>query len=221
MSNIYLGDSKLGTRVKGSAESTYREGDVNITPANLGITVVNNTKDANKSVKYATSAGSATKATQDGSGNNIVNTYATKSQLSSYATTSQLSNYVSNSALSSTLASYATKNDLSSMSGVSITNIYDGTDTLTESILGNTLYLFEFYVNHNGVKGTESQLIVGQSTTVICGGVKESDTTSSQHYFEGARITITINSSTISVSNNYGNYSSYPKVKLTAIYKIS
>lgn len=109
MSNIYLGDSKLGTRVKGSAESTYREGDVNITPANLGITVVNNTADSNKSVKYATSAGSATKATQDGSGNNIVNTYATKSQLSSYATTSQLSNYVSNSALSSTLSSYATK----------------------------------------------------------------------------------------------------------------
>lgn len=89
MSNIYLGDSKLGTRVKGSAESTYREGDVNITPANLGITVVNNTKDANKSVKYATSAGSATKATQDGNGNNIANTYATMSQVTTMMATNK------------------------------------------------------------------------------------------------------------------------------------
>jgi len=49
--------------VKGNAETTYRTGQVNITPANLGITVVNNTADANKSVKYAISAGSATSAT--------------------------------------------------------------------------------------------------------------------------------------------------------------
>ena len=73
------------TGVKGSSEGSYRTGNVNITAANLGITVVNNTADANKSVKYAASAGSctgnaatATKATGDGSGNNIVNTYATK-----------------------------------------------------------------------------------------------------------------------------------------------
>lgn len=51
------------TGVKGSSESSYRTGNVNITPANLGITVVNNTADSNKSVKYATSAGSATSAT--------------------------------------------------------------------------------------------------------------------------------------------------------------
>ena len=51
------------TGIKGSSESSYRTGNVNITPANLGITVVNNTADSNKSVKYATSAGSATSAT--------------------------------------------------------------------------------------------------------------------------------------------------------------
>ena len=51
------------TGIKGSSESSYRTGNVNITPANLGITVINNTSDANKSVKYATSAGSATSAT--------------------------------------------------------------------------------------------------------------------------------------------------------------
>ncbi len=62
--------------VKGNAESSYRTGNVNITAANIGLGNVNNTADANKSVNYATSAG---KATNDGSGNNIVNTYAKKS----------------------------------------------------------------------------------------------------------------------------------------------
>lgn len=45
--------------VKGNAESAYRTGNVNITPANIGLGNVNNTADANKSVNYATSAGSA------------------------------------------------------------------------------------------------------------------------------------------------------------------
>lgn len=45
--------------VKGNAENTYRTGNVNITPANIGLGNVNNTADANKNVKYATSAGSA------------------------------------------------------------------------------------------------------------------------------------------------------------------
>lgn len=48
--------------VKGNAETEYRQGFVNITPANIGLGNVNNTADANKSVKYATSAGSATNA---------------------------------------------------------------------------------------------------------------------------------------------------------------
>lgn len=46
-----------------------------------GITVINNTADKDKSVKYADSAGSAasaTKATQDSVGNNIAKTYQTK-----------------------------------------------------------------------------------------------------------------------------------------------
>lgn len=40
-------------RVKGNAESTYRTGDVNITPANIGLGNVNNTSDANKPVSTA------------------------------------------------------------------------------------------------------------------------------------------------------------------------
>lgn len=54
------------TGIKGNAETTYRTGQVNITPANIGLGNVNNTADANKSVNYATSAGSAASATTAG-----------------------------------------------------------------------------------------------------------------------------------------------------------
>ena len=47
-----------------------------VTKAQVGLGNVDNTADNAKSVKYATSAGSATKATQDASGNNIATTYA-------------------------------------------------------------------------------------------------------------------------------------------------
>lgn len=81
------------TGVKGDAETDYRKGNVNITKANIGLGNVDNTADANKSVKHATSAdsattaasattaNSATKATQDASGNVITTTYATKNEL--------------------------------------------------------------------------------------------------------------------------------------------
>ena len=42
--------------VKGSAESAYRTGNVNITPANIGLGNVNNTADKDKSVKSADTA---------------------------------------------------------------------------------------------------------------------------------------------------------------------
>ena len=69
--------------VKGAAETAYRTGNVNITPANLGLGKVQNTADSEKSVKYATSAGSAAK---DGKGNNIADTYMTKTGDASNAT---------------------------------------------------------------------------------------------------------------------------------------
>lgn len=47
------------TGVKGSAESTYRTGNVDITKANIGLSNVDNTADANKSVSYAATAGDA------------------------------------------------------------------------------------------------------------------------------------------------------------------
>ena len=42
------------TGVKGNAESTYRKGNVNITPENIGLGNVNNTSDAQKPVSTAT-----------------------------------------------------------------------------------------------------------------------------------------------------------------------
>lgn len=66
------------TGVKGDAETAYRKGNVNITKANIGLGNVDNTADANKSVKYATEAG---KATNDSAGNKITDTYATKNEL--------------------------------------------------------------------------------------------------------------------------------------------
>lgn len=67
------------TGVKGNSESTYRTGNINITKANIGLGNVDNTADADKSVKYATSAGSATKATQDSDGRQINTNYLRKS----------------------------------------------------------------------------------------------------------------------------------------------
>lgn len=80
-----------------------------LTKAAVGLGNVDNTADANKSVKHATSAdsattatsattaNSATKATQDASGNVIANTYATKNELrdglAGRATTKTYENY--------------------------------------------------------------------------------------------------------------------------------
>ena len=49
------------TGVKGSAESIYRTGNVEITAENVGLGNVDNTADSTKSVNYAASAGNAAK----------------------------------------------------------------------------------------------------------------------------------------------------------------
>lgn len=60
------------TGVKGSAETAYRKGDVEITKANIGLDKVDNTADADKNVNSAV---------KDGSQRVIVDTYATKQEL--------------------------------------------------------------------------------------------------------------------------------------------
>lgn len=92
--------------VKGSSESAYRTGNVDITKANIGLGNVDNTSDEDKPVSMATqtalngkantsgtypnltvgkatNADNATKATQDASGNVITSKYATKNELNS------------------------------------------------------------------------------------------------------------------------------------------
>ena len=66
------------TGVKGSAETAYRRGNVNITKENIGLGNVDNTADSEKRVSYATSAGSAdsaTKASNDSANQKITSTY--------------------------------------------------------------------------------------------------------------------------------------------------
>lgn len=58
--------------VKGSSETEYRQGFVNISKENIGLGNVDNTADAEKNVKYSESAG---KAAQDGNGKDIDSTY--------------------------------------------------------------------------------------------------------------------------------------------------
>jgi hypothetical protein len=74
----------------GSAAKT-----VNVTKSAIGLGNVDNTADANKSVASATTAGSATKATQDESGNNIKATYAASFSISDHTITLKNKNGVS------------------------------------------------------------------------------------------------------------------------------
>ncbi len=84
--------------VKGSAEAAYRTGYVNLTPANIGLANVTNERQysaSNPQPSVAGSSGSctgnaatATRATQDGNGRNIANTYLPKSDIGSNYSTS-------------------------------------------------------------------------------------------------------------------------------------
>ena len=74
----------------GSAAKT-----VNVTKSAIGLGNVDNTADANKSVASANTAGSATKATQDESGNNIKATYAASFSISDHTITLKNKNGVS------------------------------------------------------------------------------------------------------------------------------
>ena len=105
------------TGVKGSSESSYRTGNVKISPANLGITVVNNTADADKSVKYATSAGSAT----------IANSATTAGTCTGNAATATSANYATSAGNSDTVDGFHFKlstTDLTAGSSSLATNTF-------------------------------------------------------------------------------------------------
>jgi hypothetical protein len=115
------------TGVKGGSESTYRTGNINITKANIGLGNVDNTADANKSVKHATSADSATsatKATQDGNGKVISSTYETKADSSSKLT--EAKTYADN-------AANAVKNDLLNNAGAAYDTLKELGDLIDDN----------------------------------------------------------------------------------------
>lgn len=115
------------TGVKGGSESTYRTGNINITKANIGLGNVDNTADANKSVKHATSADSATsatKATQDGNGKVISSTYETKTDSS--AKLIEAKTYADN-------AANAVKNDLLNNAGTAYDTLKELGDLIDDN----------------------------------------------------------------------------------------
>lgn len=147
--------------VKGSAETTYRTGNVEITKANIGLGNVDNTADSAKSVAYATSAGSATsatsatKATQDASGNTITTTYATKTELTTGLAGKSDTGHTHNYAGSSSAGGAATSaNKLNTNAGSTTQPVYfkDGVPvntnyTVAKSVPSNAKFTDTTYSN--------------------------------------------------------------------------
>ena len=86
------------TGIKGNAESSYRTGNVNITPANIGLGNVDNTADKDKSVKSATtadklstSAGSSTRPVYFKDGKPVLIDYTLAAAASTAAMSSNVS----------------------------------------------------------------------------------------------------------------------------------
>ena len=109
IANITNLQSSLDEKVPTSRTVNGKALNNNITLAksDVGLGNVDNTADSTKSVKYATSAGSATKATQDASGNTITSTYETKTDASTKLT--EAKTYADSAA---TNAANTVKNDL-------------------------------------------------------------------------------------------------------------
>lgn len=88
VNNATLTIQKNGTSVGTFTANASSAKAINITmsKSDVGLGNVDNTADADKSVSHAETAGSATKATQDASGNVITSTYATKSEIANMIT---------------------------------------------------------------------------------------------------------------------------------------
>lgn len=106
--------SKISLEGSDGSYSEVEDDNTTYTKDQLGLGNVDNTADADKSVKHAisadraTNANAATKATQDGVGNNIVTTYSTKNEL--------------NTALNNIATTYATKGEVIGGTVVDITS---------------------------------------------------------------------------------------------------
>lgn len=133
--------------VKGSAESTYRVGNVNITPENIGLGKVNNTADTDKPVSTAQKAALDLKA--DKTEIPDVSQFITKAvnDLTYYYTKTQVDGKVSDleSKISAIPKFAISVVDSLPTSGISTTTIYLKKTSTTET--GN-LYTEYIYVNN-------------------------------------------------------------------------
>ena len=112
---------------------------------------------------------------------------------------------------------------LSQGGGVTLTNIYNGTTTLTEPIQEGVLYLIEYEIKHsdgvNSIVVIDSRLISGGTKILGFGNVRESGS-SSTHYWTGITLSLTKNSKSISYKRYDADYVTPYFNKITAIYKI-
>ena len=136
--------------IKGNAETTYRTGNVNLTPANIGLGNVNNTADSAKSVKYAATAGSATPVAHA----STATTYG-KSTGSNYGHTKLSDTYTSSvgDASSGVAASQKALFDAYSTLNSNLTNISNKVNTkdleaLTIEISNKTRLKISFATEH-------------------------------------------------------------------------
>ena len=97
--------SDVSAWAKASTKPTYTKSEV-------GLGNVNNTADADKSVKYATSAGSATKATQDSAGQQINTTYIKRLSVNGKVIT-----YIKGDGTTGTITTQDTNTTYSNMTG--------------------------------------------------------------------------------------------------------
>lgn len=118
----------------------------------------------------ATKADSATKATQDGNGNNIVNTYATKNELNGKGTYSKPSGGIPSSDLSSDVQSALTKANSALQS-----ETYKGTVTgvkingSTKSPSNGVVDLGTVITSHQDLSGKQDKLVSGTNIKTING----------------------------------------------------
>lgn len=152
------------TGVKGNAETTYRIGNVNITPANIGLGNVNNTSDANKPVSTAQQTAinvALTNATQhtDTLKNNLIdgNVIPYQSHMANIATTDSLGNTIH--------TTYETKSDATSK--------YNELNSKVEKVIPFTATYNQTTYNEIKAAHDSGRLVQVKTTELIPGAYDE------------------------------------------------